>query len=78
MISDKIGPERFEGQEDVREVEQAGCVCCGVRGVGWESKRNSGGYEAVESCVVISVDSWLGSCDLERVIKGRGRTVLQH
>jgi hypothetical protein len=40
----------------VCEVEEAGCVECGVGGMWWEGEREAGCYEAVEGCVEGSMD----------------------
>lgn len=40
--SQEIGPKRFEGQEDVGEMDKSRGIESGVVAVGWERQREAG------------------------------------
>ena len=48
MVASEVCPEALEGQVDVREVQETGCVEGRVVRVGRESQRQTACYQAVE------------------------------
>lgn len=55
MVADKVCPQTFEGQVDVREVQQAGCVESRVVSVRWKAERQAACYQAVKVSMQCSV-----------------------
>ena len=54
MVAQEVGPERFKGQEDVREVEEPSRVERRVGSVWWQRERKAARYEAVEGGVKVA------------------------